>query len=202
MTVCYIVGAGDFSEGFTPSDCDLVIAADGGFDHLKKRGIRCDLCIGDFDSVTSLPTGCEILRFPVKKDETDMHLAFIEGYKRGYRSFKLYGGTGGRNDHTFANYSLLLYGKEQNSDITLIGDRENSFVIKNERISLTARRGATLSVFALGGDAKGVSIIGACYEAKDIDLSPSFPLGVSNSFLDGTVEIEVKDGALLIMIEK
>ena len=37
MGICYIVGAGDFTSEFSPSDNDLVIAADGGYDHLKKN---------------------------------------------------------------------------------------------------------------------------------------------------------------------
>ena len=39
MGICYIVGAGDFYKPFTPEKDDLVIAADGGYDHLKRFGI-------------------------------------------------------------------------------------------------------------------------------------------------------------------
>ena len=200
MDICYIVGAGDFDTVFSPAEDDLVIAADGGYDHLKENGIRCDVCIGDLDSVKKLPDCIETVRFPVEKDETDMHLSFLEGYKRGYRVFRLYGGTGGRCDHTFANYSLLLYGKECNCDVTLVCDGCEIFVIKNEKITLSPKENVTLSVFALGGDAEGVTISGAYYDASDVTLSPSFPLGVSNHFVGQPVEIEVKRGALLVML--
>lgn len=200
MGICYIVGAGDFDEAFTPEANDLVIAADGGYDKLMRRGIRCDLCVGDFDSANQPPTECETVTFPVEKDETDMHLAFIEGCKRGYRSFRLYGGTGGRCDHTFANYSLLLYGKERGCDIVLVGGGSEIFVIKNERVTIPERAGAHLSVFAFGGVAEGVTIDGAYYSAKDVTLTQDFPLGVSNSFVGGDVTVEVKQGALLVML--
>ena len=62
MAICYIVGAGDFTTHFTPTDADLVIAADGGYDALKNAGIRCDLLIGDLDSINEVPTGVEIIR--------------------------------------------------------------------------------------------------------------------------------------------
>ena len=117
MGVCYIVGAGDFHGSFTPAKDDLVIAADGGYLALMERGIRCDILLGDMDSLSELgvaSSDCkapEILKFPVEKDETDTHLAYLEGARRGYTEFYIYGGTGGREDHTFANYSLLLYGQ-------------------------------------------------------------------------------------------
>ncbi|MBR2432244.1 MAG: thiamine diphosphokinase, partial [Clostridia bacterium] len=79
MKTCYIVGAGEFYGEFTPDSDDLVIAADGGYDSLLNRGIRPDVLIGDLDSIKEMPNGIELIRHPVKKDETDMHLAYLEG---------------------------------------------------------------------------------------------------------------------------
>ena len=43
---CYIAGAGSwYGKDFSPQPDDLVIAADGGYLHLKERGIRVDLLI-------------------------------------------------------------------------------------------------------------------------------------------------------------
>ena len=56
--VCYIFGAGEFSPcDITLKDDDLVIAADGGYDHLIQIGLRADVALGDFDSVTSMNSG-------------------------------------------------------------------------------------------------------------------------------------------------
>lgn len=210
MGICYIVGAGDFFGSFTPSKDDLVIAADGGYLSLLTKGIRCDVLLGDMDSLSERSTDSnplshldgakvEILKFPVEKDETDTHLAYLEGVRRGYTTFRVLGGVGGREDHTFANYSLLLYGKNASHSITLVGNGCESFVIKNESVTLRGKRGGDLSVFAFGGVARGVCILGAKYEAKSLTLTPDFPLGVSNSFLDGEVTVSVSEGALLIM---
>ena len=52
--ICYIFGAGEFVPcNITLTESDLVIAADGGYDHLLQIGLRADVVIGDFDSVTS-----------------------------------------------------------------------------------------------------------------------------------------------------
>ena len=247
MSICYIVGAGEFYGELAPQEGDLVIAADGGYDTLRALGIDCHVLLGDMDSrevkkedlrlssrsvsvcsvtgegepvcsatgegesvysASGESSDCKTeenafcsLVFPVEKDETDTHLAYLEGAKRGYTSFRVYGGVGGREDHTFANYSLLLYAKNRGHSMTLVGDGYESFVIKNESVTLSGRPGATLSVFAFGGRASGVNILGAKYEAKDVTLSPEFPLGVSNSFLRGEVKLSVKDGALLVMRE-
>lgn len=201
MGVCYIVGAGDFKKGFTPRKNDFVIAADGGYDGLIAKGIRPDLLIGDLDSIKEIPTGIETVRYPVKKDETDMLLSYAEGVKRGYTEFLIYGGTGGREDHTFANYSLLLYITERGHKATLLSDTGAVYMIKNSEITLTGEEEKHLSAFPFGREARGVSIKGAEYECEGITLTPEFPLAVSNRFIGRDVNISVKDGALLIMKE-
>ena len=201
MSVCYIVGAGDFPYPFTPESCDLVIAADGGYDTLKRHGIRCDLLIGDLDSITDSSTDCETLRHPVMKDETDMHLAYLEGARRGYSEFRLYGGTGGREDHTFANLSLLLYIRNHGGRATLFAKNNLFTVIKNEAMRFSGEEKKHLSAFAFGGEARGVSVRGLEYECENITLTPQFPLAASNRFLSGDGEIEVLDGALLVVTE-
>ena len=201
MGICYIVGAGEFYGSFTPLPEDLVIAADGGYDTLRARNIRADLLLGDLDSIVCAPTDTQIIKFPKEKDETDTHLAYLEGKKRGYSVFKIYGGAGGRVDHTYANYCLLYYMRE-NGDFGILYDNKYiSFVIKNEATRLTGKAGKGLSVFAIGGDAVGVSVIGANYELRDGKLTQKFPLGVSNSFTDSPCDVSVEDGSLLIFQE-
>lgn len=201
MKLCYIVGAGDFYGSFTPGEDDLVIAADGGYDTLRRLGIRCDLLIGDLDSIDTFPEGVELIRHPIRKDLTDMHLCYLEGARRGYEQFRIYGGTGGREDHTFANYSLLLYIRNQGENAVLYGENNHTRVIKNEEIVLRGEEGKHFSAFAFGGEAKGVNISGLEYDAKDLTLSPDFALAVSNIFTKNDAKISVKDGALLIMTE-
>ncbi len=201
MGVCYIVGAGDFNTPFLPQDDDLVIAADGGYDHLKKFGIRCDLLLGDLDSISKAPSDIKTFKFPARKDETDAYLAYREGAKRGYNVFYIYGGTGGREDHTFANYCLLLYIKSEGGSGFLVSDKARVSVIRNECVTLYGEAGKHLSLFPFGSDAEGVTVNGAEYECEAVKLETKFPLAVSNIFRDSPVNIEVKDGTLLVMEE-
>ena len=202
MKKCYLVGAGDLGAVPEVRDDDLVIAADGGYDHLTSHGIRCDLIIGDLDSISKDDNEIEIIRHPVEKDETDMFLAYCEGASRGYTHFEILGGTGGREDHTYANYQLLLYIREHGHTARLISEKMVMTVIKNESLELHGKRGSTLSIFAIGGDAKGVTVSGAKYSADRINLTECFPLGVSNSFLWDNATVSVEYGSLLLMWEK
>lgn len=225
---CYLVGAGDLYGSIDPCEEDLVIAADGGLVHLERLGIKPSVIVGDFDSVESLDRlfpyiseeeltrvkNCEscgiesvfsgrtveVVRRPVMKDETDLCLAYRIGASKGYTEFEIYGGVGGREDHTFANYCLLLEAKNDKNDVALIGNGAKIFVIKDEKKRIFGAEGSTVSVFAFGERAEGVSIRGLKYEAEEITLLPEIPLGVSNSFLaSGEGEIEVKKGALLVI---
>lgn len=231
MKKCYIVGAGDVYGFPTPCEEDLVIAADGGLDHLLSRGIVPDVIVGDFDSVEKnssvepdtelgFVSSCdrdgvlyqrgerrigkktvEVIKYPVKKDETDTYLAYLAGASRGCTEFEIYGGVGGREDHTFANFCLLLRIKNEKNNAVLYGNGVKFFVLKNEKTKVFGNEGKTVSVFSFLGSADGVSIRGLKYEASSVRLECARPLGVSNSFTaSGEGEIEVESGALLVAI--
>lgn len=53
--ICYLYGAGTYysDEIAVPGNEDMVIAADGGYDFLKKHNIIPDMLLGDFDSLSS-----------------------------------------------------------------------------------------------------------------------------------------------------
>lgn len=100
---CCIFGAGDYGAMPRPEldgRCFL-IAADGGYGQLKQWGMSPHLAVGDFDSLGRVPEDVEVVRHPVRKDDTDMMLAVQEGLARGCGRFLIYGGLGGRLDHTW-----------------------------------------------------------------------------------------------------
>ncbi|MCD8021752.1 MAG: thiamine diphosphokinase [Lachnospiraceae bacterium] len=90
----------------SPEPGDLVIAADGGYRYLQKLGVEPDILMGDFDSLEIVPEHRHLIRHSPIKDDTDMALAVAWAEKAGYETFFLYGGLGGRLDHSLAN--LLL----------------------------------------------------------------------------------------------
>ncbi len=199
---CYIIGAGDYFGSPSPKMEDLVICADGGYTSAISHGVRCDLLIGDLDSLKWAPQGVELMRHPIEKDETDTHLAYLEGVRRGYTDFSIYGGTGGSLDHTLANISLLLNARKHGHTMRLYGDGCVMQCLLNESYNFTGRTGARVSIFALGGEARGITIEGLKYTGQDLTLSPDFALGVSNEFNCQEASITVRDGAVLLYVEE
>ena len=59
-----------------------------------------------------------------------------------------------------------------------------------------------MSVFAFGGDAKGVTIKGGKYQAENVTLTMDNPTAVSNSFIGEKVRISVESGSLLVIVAK
>ena len=107
---CVIIGGGDCSSEIIKANLspnDFVICADSGYDFTCEADIVPDLLIGDFDSIKFVPENIRNITLPIEKDVTDSVAAFNEGRKHGFESFVLFGGTGGRFEHTFANISLM-----------------------------------------------------------------------------------------------
>ena len=198
--ICYIVGACQPGELYLPSRrAAFVIAADKGLCHLEAAGIAPDLIVGDFDSLGTVPQGPNVIRHPVEKDDTDMMLAVKTGLERGYRTFVLYGGMGGRLDHTYANLQTLAYLVDHGARGFLLGGDFAVTALKEDRLAFPAGLTGPVSVFCPGEPAEGVSIEGLYYPLQDAVLTSGFPLGVSNQFTGVPASVSVRRGTLLVM---
>jgi len=204
MATCYIIGAGEFTAlGLAPRADDLVIAADGGYRWLQPLGIVPHILLGDFDSLgepPALPAGVELMRHPVRKDDTDTGLALSVGYDRGYRDFALYGCGGGRIDHLLANFQSMGRYAALGAQVRLIDPAYTAYAVANGTLTLPpAERGTLVSVFCHGDAAHGVTLQGLSYPLEDAVLTCHVPLGVSNAYEAETPVISVKEGVLLVV---
>lgn len=202
--ICYIVGAMSLTPNLRPYPApgDYVIAADRGFDSLLAYGVMPDLAVGDFDSLGHRPNHPNVIQLPAEKDDTDMVYALRKGLEMGYRRFILLGGVGGRLEHTLGNLQLLDW-------LTMHGAQ--GFLAGEKTIATCVRDGATLtfpptmsgylSVFCNSGTAQGVTLSNLKYPLTDYTLTGSFPLGVSNQFLDAPAQVSVRKGSLLLIWE-
>ena len=200
--ICRIVAAG---EGrLEKKDLEgegLILAADAGYLRLRKLGVTPDVIIGDFDS-SRRPTdpGVKLLTVPCEKDDTDTGLAAEYGYEAGCREFVIFCGMGGRPDHEYANYQLLVSLARRGCSARLCGGAYDVYCIHDSSLPIAAGYGG-VSVFCAGERARGVDIVGLKYPLSDAELTCDFPLGVSNERTGRDAVVSVKDGTLLVMVE-
>lgn len=210
-----LIGAGELDMNMAEmiktnqTEDTFIIALDGGLVFCEEQNIVPDMIVGDFDS---LPSKKRILlerypqeiihRLPCEKDDTDTLAALRLAVEMGYGHFVIYGGLGGRISHTMANIQSLLFLKDIGLSGELIGKNSKVFLVKNESCTLSKEESGYVSVFALGGKAKGVTLSNLKYEISDAELSDSFPIGVSNEFIGKEAEFIVKEGVLLVVVEQ
>lgn len=203
---CFIVGAGSFAGmSIRPEKDDLVIAADGGYEYLKSTGVEPQILLGDFDSLEIVPEHRHLIRHSPIKDDTDMALAVAYAKELGYQRFFLYGGLGGRLDHTIANLQLLTGMSRNGLEAYLIGEGMIITAITGNINDLPAElvfdstAQGMVSVFCMGKPAEGVWEKGLKYSLSDAVLTDDKTLGVSNEFLGCESSISVKSGTLIVM---
>lgn len=196
---CVIVGSMDVDPRIQDYlDDSFFIAADGGLLNLEKNDITPDLILGDFDSLGFEPEGENVIKYPVKKNDTDMMLAVKVAIDLGYKEIVVFGGCGGRLDHTLANINTMVYALEKSANISIL-DSQNDMYITDDALRLSHRDKDNISLFTIEEKAV-VDIEGAKYSGKNIAISNNTTLGVSNSFADDEVTISVVEGMILVVV--
>lgn len=199
--ICHIVGAGEFVN-FSPAKNDIVIAVDGGYEHLKNTNIKPNLLIGDFDSIKIIPDEIKKIKLPTEKDFTDTYAAICEGIKFGCEIFHIYGGIGGRISHTLANIQLLANFSAQKLNCYLHAKDWTMAAITNDKILFDEKYKGYVSIFSHTDKSFGVNIIGLKYELQNAIISNKFPLGISNEFIQKKSIVSVENGTLIIVYGK
>ena len=185
----------DLSSLYNKEEKEFIIGVDIGAYLLALDNINIDLAIGDFDSVDSVEFELikkhsnEIKTYDETKDYTDTYLALQVALSMDYDEIVIYGGTGGRFDHEFANVNLLKLGKISivSNDIMMYMLDPGSYEIENKF--------RYISFFAIE-DVKDLTLKGFKYEINNIDLSTENPLCISNE-LQGSLNFE--EGLLLVV---
>lgn len=197
-------------ESFDFRKDDYIICADGGYSHAREQDITPNDVIGDFDSMdfsmieNDLPANsrCGIFRVAAEKDDTDTMICLKYGMNKGFNDFFILGGLGGRLDHTFANLQTMSYAVDHQHTIWIL-DGKNRATLRNPgQTKIQKLPGFKISLFTFGDSCGGVSIQGVKYPLENCQLNNSFPLGVSNEFIEETAEISHTSGKLLIILSQ
>jgi len=204
---CLIVGNGEIKNSKWLSDkakdyCpDFIIAADGGYNNLKRAGIAPNLLLGDFDSIGQVPDNCqfEINKFPKEKDFTDIELAIEFALKKACNHICLAGATGSRLDHSIANILLLRKLLESSIEAEIVDEHHEIFLVEGRK-NLSNRNGSLLSLLPLDPVVSGICLKGFKYPLVDATLKMGETRGISNVSISVDCEISAETGVLLAII--
>jgi thiamine pyrophosphokinase len=181
-----------------------VICADGGARHVLALGMAPQTVIGDMDSLSPvlldhlLESGCRILRYPGRKDETDTELALRYALERKPDEIEIYGALGGRIDHTLANVSLLVMAAREGIKTRIIDETTELFVV-SEGAEIWGTPEDIVSLFPLTTEVKGITLEGFEYPLQKATMEIGKPYGISNRLLSNKGAISISAGYLLVV---
>lgn len=178
---------------------DCIICADSGYDRAIKYGLSPDIIIGDMDSVKADFSSENTIVYPSRKDYTDSELVLDYAISNGFDKILMFGMTGTRMDHTYANISLLL--KCRNADVVII-DENNEIRMLFDEIKIKGKIGDTVSILPFSSDLVGVTSKGLEYSLNNSTVKIGTSLGVSNKMTEEACTIEIKEGIALVIRSK
>lgn len=199
------LGSHDFFRAQVARFCPVeVVCADSGANHLKILGMTPQMIIGDMDSLAPetlnhfAAGGSRISRYPREKKETDTQLALEYAWQLFPREVRIYGGMGGRIDHTLANISLLAAGANKGIATKLV-DEWCEISIITKRTTIEGMAGQTVSFFPLVSPAEGIDLEGFTYPLAGGRMEIGAPYGISNLLAADRAVASVTTGSLLMV---
>jgi thiamine pyrophosphokinase len=192
----------------TVKTTDIIICADGGAKYALECGILPSIVLGDFDSLSKvlqkklIKLAVERHEFSPEKDFTDSELAIKYALQKGFRDIIVLGAVGDRMDHVFSNITHFSKVVSDTSalKITIIDKRQTLYFV-NDTITIDDKKGKTISILSVVGDAQGVTTEGLKWKLNDEVLFFGQPRGVSNIVGSKKAEIRVKKGVLLVILQ-
>jgi thiamine pyrophosphokinase len=179
-----------------------VIAADSGAEYALELGLRVDLALGDFDSVSEATlgalegAGARVERYPTAKDVTDLELALDAALAFGPERILVLGSGAGRLDHLLGQLLLLAADAYAAVQVDAQLGAAAVHVVRRERV-LAGEPGELISLLAAHGPARGVVTDGLVYPLRGETLEAGSSRGLSNVFAASEARLSIERGSLL-----
>jgi thiamine pyrophosphokinase len=179
----------------------FVVVLDGAAEAVRRARWLPDLVSGDFDGISRATLryfekkGVELLHTP-DQDYTDLEKALAWCALRGFTSITLAQALGGRLDHSFTALSLLKRYHGSGRELTLLGNGELVRFARDERLTLTGRKGRAIAVLPFPRCRANSS--GLRFELRALPLALGKQESVSNSARLSRVRLEIEGEALIV----
>ncbi|HEU4335554.1 MAG TPA: thiamine diphosphokinase [Candidatus Eisenbacteria bacterium] len=180
----------------------LFVCADGGANTARAAGVVPHAIVGDLDSAERATlahfASVEQVRDPAP-DRTDTEKAIEWILARGaWDEITLLGASAGRLDHVLANLSLLRRYAGRVS-LVLEDDHARSWLARGV-VALDVPVGTTVSFFAVGGPAEGVTTENFRYALRDVRMDLGAQDSISNITTGRPARIRIARGELLVFV--
>lgn len=207
MTKIALFAGGDLT--YFEYDFDYFVGIDRGSLFLLKNGLSLDMAVGDFDSITEdellyIKHYCSnIVSASAEKNDTDTELALKTIFKEFPEAqVTVFGAFGGRIDHMMSNIFLpsdtdlepfmsQIRLKDEQNIVTYLPSGKNQ-VSRIEGVSYVSFMPESEST---------LQISGAKYELNKSNYFKK-KMYSSNEFMTSPIEVELKDGYLIIIYSK
>jgi thiamine pyrophosphokinase len=179
-----------------------LVCADGGANNARAAGLTPDVIVGDLDSADAA-TLRHFAAVPQVRDEdperTDTEKAIEWLLARGpWDRIVILSATAGRLDHVLGHLSLLRRYAGR-VPLVLEDDHARSWLGRGE-VVLDVPEGTTVSFFAVGEPAEGVTTEGFRYALRDRRLEMGVQDSVSNVTTARPARIRIARGELIIVV--
>ncbi|MRX70549.1 thiamine diphosphokinase [Bacillus lacus] len=182
------------------------IGVDRGVLYLLENGIIPVRGFGDFDSITEAER--EYLHnyvphlsvFPAEKDTTDTELALQWAVNQNPDRIYIFGATGGRLDHLFANVQLLSSDLYVGADITLIDTlNEVSVHVPGSYEAELLENFPYISFVPISAEVENLTLEGFKYPLKNCHISMGSTLCISNELVASKGTFSFTNGILMMV---
>ena len=180
---------------------DLLIAADGGADHIRALGLKPHAIIGDMDSLREDPwpddRGVQRIELSPDKDKCDGECAVEWAFEHGCKKALLLAAWGGRIDQALGNCALLMRYPEK---LALWDDGILVVAMSaGQEMVLPVAVGATVSVISFQSSTL-IRTDGLAYGLNGEPLR-SATHGMSSTAMTARPVVSVVNGAALVCME-
>ena len=117
----------------------------------------------------------------------------------GARSITLLGALGGRIDHSLANIGLMTSYHRRGVRIAIM-DINTAMFVGERTITFRAVKGSTVSLFPIEEGVRVLKSEGLYYPLNDVVVPMDGTLCVSNHMTSDRVLLDVRNGALLLIV--
>ena len=186
---------------------DLILASDGGYNTARKMGLKVDVLLGDFDSITPEELKeaelkeIKILSFPVDKDKTDGEIAVDYAISEGSSEIVILGSFKEELDHALGNLFLIFKINREGIFSKLITQLYEIEII-NSKKEYFEKEGHELSLIPITEIVEDIYIEGSKYNLSKVKVEMGQTLTLRNLIIDKKAKVYFKKGKLLSILRK